>query len=212
LKNQSKEKISVKCPKCDFVNTADSKFCKECGTPLIGAEGSYPSKTLTLETKAEGLVRGSVLAGRYEILEELGGGGMGKVYRVFDRKLEEEVALKLIRPEIAADRRAIERFKNKLKIARKIGHKNVCKMYDLGESEGASYITMEYVLGIDEGNPPRFLPHPKNHYRLAKLYERKEEKTRAGAEYGRFLGLWKDADPGQPEFEDARKRHGQMSS
>jgi serine/threonine protein kinase/Tfp pilus assembly protein PilF len=93
--------------------------------------------------------RGTVFAGRYEILEELGGGGMGKVFRVFDRKLEEEVALKLIRPEIAADRKAIERFRNEIKTARKITHKNVCKMYDLGESGGASYITMEYVPGED---------------------------------------------------------------
>jgi serine/threonine protein kinase len=90
-----------------------------------------------------------VFAGRYEILEELGGGGMGKVYRVYDRKLEEEVALKLIRPEIAADRKAIERFRNEIKIARKITHKNVCRMHDLGEAEGTSFITMEYVPGED---------------------------------------------------------------
>jgi len=95
------------------------------------------------------LARGTVFDGRYEILEELGGGGMGRVFRVHDRKLEEEVALKLIRPEIAAERKAIERFKNELKIARKIAHKNACKMYDLGESGGASYITMEYVPGED---------------------------------------------------------------
>jgi TolB-like protein/Tfp pilus assembly protein PilF/predicted Ser/Thr protein kinase len=141
--------MATKCPKCDFANTADSKFCKECGTQLIPLEGPQVSKTLTLEIKPEGLRRGIVFAGRYEILEELGGGGMGKVYRVHDRKLEEEVALKLIRPEIAADRKAIERFKNELKVARKITHKSVCKMYDLGESEGASYITMEYVAGED---------------------------------------------------------------
>jgi serine/threonine protein kinase len=74
---------------------------------------------------------------------------MGTVYRAYDKKLEEEVALKLIRPEIAANRKTIERFKNELKIARKIGHKNVCKMYDLGESSGVSFITMEYVPGED---------------------------------------------------------------
>jgi len=107
------------------------------------------SKTLTLETKSGGLARGTVFAGRYEVLEELGTGGMGRVYRVFDRKLEEEVALKLIRPEIAADRKAIERFRNEIKIARKITHKNVCRMYDLGEAEGTSFITMEYVPGED---------------------------------------------------------------
>jgi serine/threonine protein kinase/tetratricopeptide (TPR) repeat protein len=58
-------------------------------------------------------------------------------------------ALKLIRPEIAADRKAIERFRNEIKISRKITHKNVCRMHDLGETEGAYFITMEYVQGQD---------------------------------------------------------------
>lgn len=141
--------MATKCPKCQFDNTADSRFCKECGTQLIPSEGPLVSKTLTMETPAEGLARGTVFAGRYEILEELGGGGMGKVYRVYDRKLEEEVALKLIRPEIAADGKVIERFQNEIKISRKITHKNVCRMHDLGEAEGSSFITMEYVRGED---------------------------------------------------------------
>jgi adenylate cyclase len=141
--------VSIKCPKCNTDNPETVKFCGECGTPLISAEGPQVSKTLTLESKPVGLTRGSIFAGRYEILEELGGGGMGTVYRVYDRKLEEEVALKLIKPEISANRKAIERFKNELKVARKITHKGVCKMYDLGESEGMSYITMEYVTGED---------------------------------------------------------------
>jgi serine/threonine protein kinase/tetratricopeptide (TPR) repeat protein len=141
--------LATKCPKCHSDNPESVKFCGECGTQLIPADGPQVSKTLTLETKAEGLTRGTVFAGRYEILEDLGGGGMGKVYRVYDRELEEDVALKLIRPEIAADRKAIERFKNELKVTRKITHKSVCKMYDLGESEGVWYITMEYVRGED---------------------------------------------------------------
>lgn len=141
--------MAIECPKCQFDNTPDSKFCKECGTQLIPVEGPQDSRTLTLENLPEGPTRGAIFAGRYEILEELGTGGMGSVYRVFDRKLEEEVALKFIRSEISANRKAIERFKNELKVARKITHKNVCKMYDLGESEGTSYITMEYVPGED---------------------------------------------------------------
>ncbi len=141
--------MTTKCPKCHSDNAETVKFCGECGTQLILDEGLRVSKTLTLETKAEGLTRGTIFARRYEILEDLGGGGMGKVYRVYDRELEEEVALKVIQPEIAADRKAIERFKNELKVTRKITHKSVCKMYDLGESEGVSYITMEYVAGED---------------------------------------------------------------
>jgi len=139
----------IKCPQCQTENPSDSKFCKECATQLIPTKAPQVSKTLTLETQPEGLTRGTVFAGRYEILEALGTGGMGSVYRVYDRKLEEEVALKLIKPEIAANRKAIDRFKNELKVARKITHKSVCKMYDLGESGGTSYITMEYVTGED---------------------------------------------------------------
>ncbi|MDH7514005.1 MAG: serine/threonine-protein kinase [Clostridiales bacterium] len=137
------------CPKCQHENPKDSVFCGKCATPLPASEKPEISITRTLEVHAGALARGTLFANRYEILEELGTGGMGAVYRVYDRKLEEEVALKLIKPEIAADKKAIERFKNELKVARKITHKSVCKMYDLGESEGASYITMEYVAGQD---------------------------------------------------------------
>jgi len=104
---------------------------------------------MTLETPAEGLTRGILFAGRYEIIEELGTGGMGSVYRAEDTKIRQEVALKLIRPEIAASRRTIERFRNEIKTARMIGHRNVCRMFDLGEEKGAYFITMEYVSGED---------------------------------------------------------------
>jgi serine/threonine-protein kinase len=97
----------------------------------------------------EELARGSVFAGRYEIIEELGQGGMGRVYRVFDKKIEGEVALKLLKPEIASDKKTIGRFRNELKIARGIAHRNVCRMYDLNEEKGTHYITMEYVQGED---------------------------------------------------------------
>jgi len=76
--------------------------------------------TKTIETHREELTTGSTFARRYQIIEELGKGGMGKVYRVLDTKLDEEVALKLIMPDIASDKNTIERFKNELKLARKI--------------------------------------------------------------------------------------------
>jgi len=90
-----------------------------------------------------------MFAGRYQIIEELGKGGMGKVYKVFDKEVNAKVALKLIKPEIAADNKTIDRFRNELKVARDIAHKNVCRMYDLGREAGAYYITMEYVSGED---------------------------------------------------------------
>ncbi|MCK4501369.1 protein kinase, partial [Candidatus Babeliales bacterium] len=138
----------MKCPKCDFENPDDTLFCGKCGTKFSSPELSdFP--TTTLPTPLEELTRGMTFAGRYEIIEELGKGGMGEVYRVEDKKIKEEVALKLIKPEITADKRIIERFRNELKFARKIAHKNVCRMYDFNEEEGTPFITMEYVAGED---------------------------------------------------------------
>jgi len=137
--------MTIECPKCQFDNPNDTAFCGKCGTNFDIDKG--PTKTL--ETPTEELTRGSVFAGRYEIIEELGKGGMGKVYRVEDTKIKQEIALKLIRPEIAADKKTIERFKNELKTARNIRHKNVCGMFDLGEEKGSHFITMEYISGQD---------------------------------------------------------------
>ncbi len=138
--------MTIKCPQCDTDNPSDSKYCKECATPLPDQKAFV---TKTIETPAEELSRGTIFANRYEIIEELGKGGMGKVYRVEDKKIKEEVALKLIKPEIASDKKTIERFSHELKIARKLRHKNICGMYDLGEARGTHYITMEYVPGED---------------------------------------------------------------
>ena len=107
------------------------------------------SPTKTMQVPVQGLTRGSTFAGRYEVMEALGKGGMGRVYRVLDEKIDEEMALKLLNPEIAADEKAIKRFKNELKFARRITHRNVCRMHDLNEEEGCFYITMEYVPGDD---------------------------------------------------------------
>ena len=102
-----------------------------------------------MSTPREELTMGSTFAGRYQIIEELGHGGMGRVYRALDTKLHEEVGLKLIRPEIALDQKTLERFQNELKLARKISHRNVGRMYELMEDRGAHFITMEYVPGED---------------------------------------------------------------
>jgi serine/threonine-protein kinase len=93
------------------------------------------------------LKRGRVFGERYEVIEELGEGGMGIVYKVFDRKVQEKVALKVLTPEIAGDEKTIERFRNELKLARRVSHRNVCRMYDLSEEEKTPFITMEYVPG-----------------------------------------------------------------
>jgi len=139
----------MKCPKCNFDNPADTKFCGECAAPLHPSDKISAPLTETLETPKEELTTGSTFAGRYQIIEELGKGGMGKVYKAQDTDLKEKVAIKLLRPEIARDKKTIERFRNELKFARKIRHKNVCQMYDLNKEKGLHYITMEYVDGKD---------------------------------------------------------------
>jgi serine/threonine protein kinase/Tfp pilus assembly protein PilF len=141
--------MAVKCPKCHSENPEDTFYCGKCGTPLPSSKDISVSQTETLQTPINELTTGSTFAGRYQIIEELGKGGMGKVYRVLDKKLKEEVALKLIKPEIASDKETIERFSNELKLARKIGHRNVGRMYELLEEEGTHFITMEYVSGED---------------------------------------------------------------
>ncbi|MDH4271108.1 MAG: protein kinase, partial [Candidatus Aminicenantes bacterium] len=153
--------MTVKCPKCQADNPETKPFCGDCGTPLPSARirghvpdspesGTCPQEaTETFQTPVKELATGTPLAGRYQVIEELGKGGMGRVYKVFDTKIKEKVALKLIRPEVSSDKDTIERFSNEIRLARKIGHRNVCRMFDLGEAEGAHFITMEYVHGED---------------------------------------------------------------
>jgi len=140
--------MPIKCPKCNTENTQDSEFCKKRATPLP-LEEAQPSFTKTMETPVEELTTGSTFAERYQIIEELGRGGMGRVYKAVDTRINEKIALKLIKPEISSDRMTLERFGNELKLARKIAHKNVGKMFDINEEEGTHYITMEYVSGQD---------------------------------------------------------------
>ncbi len=141
--------MAVKCPKCQTDNPSDSKYCKECATPLPSSREIGVSQTETLVTPREELATGSIFADRYQVIEELGHGGMGKVYKVFDRETNSKVALKLIRPEVAADKNTIERFRNELKVARDISHNHICRMYDLGREADNYFITMEFVSGED---------------------------------------------------------------
>jgi serine/threonine protein kinase/tetratricopeptide (TPR) repeat protein len=141
--------VGNQCPSCHSDNPESVKFCGQCGRPLPPSKSGPSAATETLPFPLRELPRGTVFARRYEVIEELGHGAMGKVYRVFDREIGEEVALKLVRPEIAIDREAIDRFRGELKLTRKISHRYVSRMYDLGEDQGTYYITMEYVRGED---------------------------------------------------------------
>jgi tetratricopeptide (TPR) repeat protein/predicted Ser/Thr protein kinase len=95
------------------------------------------------------LTSGHLLAQRYEILNLLGEGGMGAVYKARDVELGRMVALKVIRPDLARNRAILDRFKQELILATQVTHRNVVRIYDLGEAEGIKFITMEYVEGED---------------------------------------------------------------
>jgi serine/threonine-protein kinase len=116
-----------------------------------GQRGGAADQAVTVAGRAEGpgtLAVGERFAGRYDIQEVLGSGGMGVVYRAFDREVGEAVAIKALRPDLGGiDPTLLERFKQELRLARRITHRNVVRTYDLGEVDGVYYITMELVRG-----------------------------------------------------------------
>ena len=114
-----------------------------------GATLAGDAPTIAAPAAGAGLGRGQVFADRYEVLGTLGKGGMGVVYRARDRQLDEVVALKLLRPEaLASDPTLLERFKQEIKLARRITHRNVLRTHDFGETAGVPYISMEYLEGV----------------------------------------------------------------
>ena len=95
---------------------------------------------------------GTLLAERYRISALIGKGGMGEVYRATDLKLAQPVALKFLPEAMAREASALQRFYNEVRVARQISHHNVCRVYDIGETEGMAYISMEFINGEDLGS------------------------------------------------------------
>ena len=118
---------------------------------------------------------GDVLGSRYEILQLLGEGGMGAVYKAMDRELDRPVALKLIRPQLASNPAILARFKQELLLAHQVTHKNVIRIYDFGDADGVKFITMEYV----EGEDLRALIQEKNKFRPEEAVEIMQQVCRA---------------------------------
>jgi eukaryotic-like serine/threonine-protein kinase len=124
------------------------EYLKTGGLRGEGGSGMPRTEPGTRPEGAGALAPGQRFAGRYDILELLGSGGMGVVYRAFDREVGEAVAIKALRPDLGdIDATLLERFKQELRLARRITHRNVVRTYDLGEVDGTYYITMELVRG-----------------------------------------------------------------
>ena len=147
------------CPQCSYENSETSAACAKCGTPLplndqtltAGAQGwSELAKDAVISPAASGqLSPGTILGDRYEILQLLGQGGMGAVYKARDKELDRIVALKLVRSELAKNPEILRRFKQELILARQVTHKNVIRIFDLGQADGVKFITMDFVEGQD---------------------------------------------------------------
>src|SRR5215471_341826 len=123
-------------------------------TPLLGADNAalFEGHATVTQPGPDIQVRfhpGSHLAQRYCIVHSLGRGGMGEVYRAEDLLLRQTVALKFLPPAAIANASMLSRFRNEVRTARQVSHPNVCRVYDIGEAEGLTYLTMEYVDGED---------------------------------------------------------------
>ena len=143
----------VQCPKCYTVNIEDSQFCSKCGSALEEALETL-SYTPTDEALQDELIQfqpGDVFDNRYRIVEEIGRGGMGRVYKAEDTELSITVALKFIRPKFSLNPIFVERFKKETLTARSISHEHVIRIHDFGDAEKIKYISMEYIKGQNLG-------------------------------------------------------------
>jgi serine/threonine protein kinase len=133
----------MKCPQCNSDIGDDSKFCKECGTNITSGEEAQPSITKTLGTPLQGLSQGSFLAERYKVLEELGRGGMGVVFKAEDIKLKRTVALKFLPQELTRDDETKLRFIQEAQAASALEHNNICTIHEIDETKvGQMFMVM----------------------------------------------------------------------
>jgi hypothetical protein len=145
----------ARCPSCSAEIPERSRFCLSCGAAL-GSASEVPTDAMALSTSMpssyseEGrFPAGTVLAERYRILGLIGQGGMGEVYRASDLKLGQPVALKFLPQATAKNPQLLARFHAEVRIARQVSHPNVCRVYDIGEVDGSTFLSMEYVDGED---------------------------------------------------------------
>lgn len=137
--------MSFKCPNCKSENPDDTFYCGRCATPLKHEDKLSITKTLI--TPSQMMQMGRTVAGRYQIIEELGRGGMGVVYKADDTKLKRTVALKFLPSELTHIPDIKDRFMREAQAAAALDHPNICTVYEFYEAEEKSFISMAYVEG-----------------------------------------------------------------
>ncbi len=150
------------CAACSTQLTAITRFCPHCGTLANAAD---PDSVETVAVSAftpngagvparpgERFPPGMLLASRYRVVSRVGKGGMGEVFRADDLMLGQTVALKFLPEAARGNVNLLKRFYDEVRIARQISHKNVCRVYDIGEIDGSPYLSMEYIDGEDLGS------------------------------------------------------------
>jgi serine/threonine protein kinase len=163
----------MNCPNCEREIPAEAKSCPSCATSLSDSfsptqllDSNRPDRT-NKQNRADNdssrkssrsyssfdsidnarFVPGEMLAERYRIVGLLGRGGMGEVYRADDLKLGQPVALKFLPDHLLSDGAALARFHREVRVARQVSHKNVCRVYDIGEIDGRHFLSMEFIKG-----------------------------------------------------------------
>lgn len=149
----------MNCPRCQAELSRDAVSCSSCGFSFDEATqrlDQQPSSAKSAEKRSlpsldsiddARFVPGTILAERYRIVGLLGRGGMGEVYRADDLKLAQPVALKFLPDHLLSDGAALARFHREVRVARQVSHKNVCRVYDIGEIDGRHFLSMEYIKG-----------------------------------------------------------------
>jgi predicted Ser/Thr protein kinase len=121
----------MNCPACQADNPPGAEVCFHCRTVLSA------------------ITRGTLVGGRYEVRRPLGSGGMGTVYEAHDRMLDEDVALKVLKAELAQSPGMADRLRSEIKLARQVSHPNVCRIHEYGEDGSLRFLSMERVQGTN---------------------------------------------------------------
>ena len=150
-----RKRVSSECPSCGEEVPGTSRYCGQCGSPVSRPSASSATMTFAASlasprSPSQGrFAPGEVVAGRYQVIDLLGTGGMGEVYRANDLTLQQRVALKFFLPTHVADAPSLERLRKEVRLARQVSHPNVCRVYDIGTAGDQAFLSMEYVDGED---------------------------------------------------------------